>query len=109
MDGNHLPPGQGPQPAASGPATGSHGPAPPAEAAAAVLELSALMDAQLALRLAAFREGWQAAWQARASDYHRGYIDGLLRRKHAEHEAADALRLYLRRWELRGERRTRAT
>ena len=76
---------------------------------AAVLELSDERDVHLRLRREAFREGWQAAEVAHADDYNRGYHDGVLRRKHAEHEAVEALRLYLRRWELRGGRRTRAT
>ena len=76
---------------------------------AALLEVSDLLDAELRLRLAAYREGWRAAEQAHAGDYSRGYADGLTRRKHAEHEAVEALRLYLRRWELRGQGRTRRT
>jgi len=77
--------------------------------AAAALELSDERDLYLRMRLAAFREGWRAAEAAHADDYSRGYHDGVLRRKHAEHEAVEALRLYLCRWELRGGRRTRAT
>lgn len=76
---------------------------------ASLLDLSDERDRQLKLRRAAFREGWRAAEAAHADDYSRGYHDGVLRRKHAEHEAVEALRLYLRRWELRGGRRTRAT
>lgn len=77
--------------------------------AAAALELSDERDLYLRMRLAAFREGWRAAELAHADDYSRGYADGLMRRKHAEHEAVEALRLYLRRWELRGHARTRRT
>lgn len=75
----------------------------------ALLELSDERDASLRRRLAAFREGYHAAELAHAADYSIGYVDGLLRRKHLEHDAVDAAKLYARRWELRGEPRTRET
>lgn len=76
---------------------------------AALLELSDLMDRQLVLRLRAYREGWQAAEQARADDYSTGYADGTMGHKHAQHDAVEALKLYMRRWSLRGQRRSRRT
>lgn len=77
--------------------------------AAAALELSDERDEHLRLRLAAFRDGWQAAEQAHADDYALGYVDGLLRRKHLEHDAVAAAQLEVRRWTVHGEPRTRET
>jgi hypothetical protein len=65
---------------------------------AAWLRLSDERDIQLALRLASWREGWRAAERAHADDYHCGYVDGLLRRKHLEHDAVEAARIELARW-----------
>ena len=47
---------------------------------------------------AAWREGYRAAEQAHADDYSAGYADGLLRRKHLEHDAVEAARIELARW-----------
>lgn len=69
-----------------------------AEAVGGLLEWSDAMDAQLTLRLAAFREGWRAAEQAHAGDYDLGFVDGLLRRKRMEHDEVDAAELEARRW-----------
>ena len=74
-----------------------------------LLEVSDLLDDQLRERLQAFREGWRAAELAHADDYDLGYVAGLLRRKHLEHNAVDVAKVYARRWELRGEPRTRRT
>lgn len=68
------------------------------EAVGNLLELSDLLDAQLRMRLQAFGEGWRAAEIAHADDYSAGYADGLLRRKHLEHNAVDAARIGLARW-----------
>jgi hypothetical protein len=56
-----------------------------------------------------WRAGYEAAELAHADDYDRGYADGILGRKHAEHLVVDAARLFARRWELRGEARIRET
>lgn len=77
--------------------------------AAELLELSDERDQWERLRQAAYRDGWQAAERAHADDYHRGYVDGAAARKHAQHAAVEALDVYLRRWKLRGETRTRPT
>lgn len=63
-----------------------------------LLGLSDERDQHLRLRLAAYREGWQAARRAHEDDYSAGYMDGLLRRKHLEHQAVEAARLELARW-----------
>jgi phosphosulfolactate phosphohydrolase-like enzyme len=76
---------------------------------AALLALSDERDQWERRLLAAERAGWQAAGRAHADGYHAGYIDGLLRRKHLEHDAVEAAKLYARRWTLRGEQRTRET
>lgn len=76
---------------------------------ALLLELSDERDQWERRLLAAERAAWQAAERAHADDYHVGYIDGLLRRKHLEHDAVEAGKVYARRWELRGEPRTRET
>jgi hypothetical protein len=73
------------------------------------LALSDERDRQLEYRQQAWRDGWRACGIAHADDYEQGYADGLARRKRREHETVAALQLYLRRWELRGERRTRRT
>lgn len=65
---------------------------------AAFLELSDERDQWERYVLAMWRDGWHAAELAHAGDYHHGYIDGILGRKHAEHDAVEALRLELRRW-----------
>lgn len=75
---------------------------PLAAAVAEVHEMSDLMDKQLALRLTAYREGWQAAELAHAADYDAGYVDGLLGLKHAQHDAVEAAKLDALRWGPRG-------
>jgi hypothetical protein len=57
----------------------------------------------------AYREGWRAAELAHADDHGRGYGDGVLARKRAQHDLFDAAKVYARRWTVRGEQRTRAT
>jgi len=74
-----------------------------------LLELSDERDQWHARVLGAYREGWQAAERAHADDYHLGYVDGLLRRKHLEHDAVEAAQLDARRWMVHGEPRTRET
>src|SRR5712664_2396009 len=83
--------------------------APQGEAAGQLLDLSDERDRQLQLRLDAWRSGWRACETAHADDYDQGYADGLAGRKRRQHDAVAALQLYRRRWELRGEARTRQT
>lgn len=71
-----------------------------------LLEHSDAMDAQLRLRLAAFREGYAAGHQA---GYDRGYDDGIMERKRTQQDMLDQLKVHARRWELRGEPRARET
>lgn len=47
---------------------------------------------------AVFLLGWRLAERAHADDYDCGYVDGLLRRKHLEHDAVDAAKLEVLRW-----------
>jgi hypothetical protein len=84
-------------------------PVPLAEAVAELIKLSDVLDVQLRLRLDAFREGWHAAEVAHAGDYERGFADGVMSVKHAQHDAHRLVDLDARRWELRGEKRTRET
>jgi hypothetical protein len=69
---------------------------------ARLLELSDERDQWQCLRLAAFRDGWQAAEYAHADDYARGHADGFAARKAAMHDATaaamDAHLAYLARW-----------
>jgi hypothetical protein len=64
----------------------------------ALLELSDERDRWERLCAAAYREGWQAAEQARADDYGTGYYDGILGRKRFEHQLAQEAELELLRW-----------
>jgi len=73
-------------------------PVPLRQAVADLLEVSDLLDASLRLRLAAFREGYQAAELAHADDYRRGLIDGALARKRAQHDLVELARLDALRW-----------
>jgi hypothetical protein len=73
---------------------------PLAEAVAELLELSDLLDGQLRMRLAAFREGYELGGEA---GYQAGYVDGILARKHAQHQLVEDLAVYLRRWDGRRE------
>jgi hypothetical protein len=79
---------------------------PLAEIIADFLKLSGLLDASLRLRLDAYREGWT---RGRADGYQAGYVTGILARKHADRDVYEGLQLLARQWELRGEKRTRAT
>jgi hypothetical protein len=83
--------------------------APLAVAIADLLDLGGERDRQLELRHEAWRAGWQACATAHADDYDQGYADGLAGRKRRQHDTVAALQLYLRRWDLRGDRRTRPT
>jgi hypothetical protein len=74
-----------------------------------LLELSDERDQWHDLILAAYRDGYRVAEGAHAGDYGRGYADGVLDRKHAQHDLVEAATVYSRRWELRGEPRTRKT
>lgn len=74
-----------------------------------LLDYSDELDKQLRLRLAAFREGYAAAEARHADDYDRGYVDGVLARKRTGIRLYEEIRLEQRRWELRGEKRTRQT
>jgi hypothetical protein len=67
------------------------------QAVADLIELY-LRDDPLEAWRRAYREGYQAAEAAHQDDYHRGYVDGLLRRKHIEHDAVEAAKLEALRW-----------
>lgn len=84
-------------------------PVPLADAVAGLVSLSDYLDRLLRLRLAAWREGYAAAELAHADDYDRGFHDGRMAVKRAQHDAVDLCELEGRRWELRGEPRTRQT
>jgi hypothetical protein len=72
----------------------------------ALLALSDERDAWLRRLLAAYREGYA---HGREDGYQAGYVTGILARKHADRDVYEGLQLEARRWELRGEQRTRAT
>ena len=91
MDSPHLTGHPMPQPAASGADTAYSAPVP-------LLEVSDLLDAELRLRLAAYREGWQAAERAHRDDYQRGLVDGALARKRAQHELVEMARVDALQW-----------
>lgn len=63
-----------------------------------LLELSAERDQWERWAHAMWREGWQAAERAHADDYNRGYVDGILARKHAQHDLVEATRIDVLRW-----------
>ena len=65
---------------------------------AALLALSDERDTWLRRVLAAWRDGYAAATADRADDYSRGYANGVLARKHAQHDLAEAARVYAARW-----------
>lgn len=65
---------------------------------AALLELSDERDRWHARVLDAYREGYRATELARADAYTAGYVDGILGRKHLEHDAVEAARIELARW-----------
>jgi hypothetical protein len=81
-------------------------PVPLGEVIGGVLELSDLMDGQLRLRLAAYREGYETG---REAGYDRGYEDGVLDRKRAQQDLLEEFRIVERRWTVRGETRARET
>ena len=75
-----------------------------------LLALSDERDQWLARTYAAWREGYRAAELDHApATTTPGTSTASSAGKHAEHQAVEALRLYTRRWELRGEPRTRTT
>ena len=74
-----------------------------------LLDYSDELDRQLRLRLSAYRQGYAAAEAAHADDYDLGYADGVMARKRAGIRLYEVLQLEQRRWELRGEKRTRRT
>jgi hypothetical protein len=65
-------------------------------------------DLQLRLRLAAWREGWRACQDAMGDVYEAGFTAGIAAYKAAQHDAVRLVELDARRWELRGEPRTRS-
>lgn len=67
-----------------------------------LLDLSDERDQWHRLANDMWREGWQAAEQARAGDYGAGYYDGILGRKRFEHQLAEEAELELFRWGPRG-------
>jgi hypothetical protein len=79
-------------------------PVPLRQAVTELLELSDLLDGQLRMRLAAFREGYELGLEV---GYCGGHVDGVAHRKHAQQDVFEQLQVYVRRWELRGEPRTR--
>lgn len=63
-----------------------------------ILADSARADRELAARLAAWSDGWRACETRNDDQYQAGYIDGLLDRKHAQHDMVAQLRLDQARW-----------
>jgi hypothetical protein len=80
---------------------------------AATLELSDERDLELALRLAAWRDGWQAGNAAAEAAWSAGYAHAVAEIKGAQHGLVLLVRglaeTEARRWVLRGERRSRQT
>ncbi len=74
-----------------------------------VLQVSDQMDTQLRLRLAAWSEGFAVGELAHADDYERGFLDGCMAVKRAQHDAVRLVSDDALRWTVRGERRTRQT
>ena len=56
-----------------------------------------------------WRDGWAACAAALSNQYERGFADGVMAHKHAQHDAARLTETEARRWTLRGEPRTRET
>ncbi|HEY7325288.1 MAG TPA: hypothetical protein VH520_10730 [Streptosporangiaceae bacterium] len=81
-------------------------PVPLAEVIGSLLEYSDVLDGQLRLRLAAYREGFE---HGREAGYDQGYDDGIAERKRVQQDLVEALRVHGRRWVLRGEPRARET
>jgi hypothetical protein len=80
---------------------------PLAEAVTDLLERSDMLDTQLSLRLAAFREGWAARGAADGDAYERGFAAGVMSVKRAQHDAARLVEFEAKRWAVRGEKRSR--
>jgi hypothetical protein len=53
---------------------------------AALLEVSDLLDGQLRMRLAAYRDGYQAGELAHADDYGAGYVAAIADAKRVQHK-----------------------
>lgn len=71
-----------------------------------LIELSDLLDDQLAERLKAYRVGYE---HGRGVGYDQGYDDGIAERKRVQQDLVEALKVHGRRWVLRGEPRARET
>jgi hypothetical protein len=72
------------------------------EALRRLLERSDERDAFLRRILAAWRGGFRAGELAHASDYERGFHDGAMALKRAEHDLVEMARLDIARWGPRG-------
>jgi len=82
---------------------------PVGEAIAEWLALSAERDRYMGRILAAERRGFERGVAAMADEYERGFHDGCMAFKRAQHDAHALTEVEASRWELRGEKRTRAT
>jgi hypothetical protein len=71
-----------------------------------LLGYSDLLDAELRLRLATWRDGYREGHKA---GYAAGFADGVLDRKHAQRDLLQELKVCARRWTVRGEPRARET
>jgi hypothetical protein len=65
---------------------------------ASLLQLSGERDVALGLRLAAWREGWHARGLADRDAYERGFHDGCMALKRAQHDYCELTELETRRW-----------
>ena len=66
---------------------------------ALILAQSDRADAELTLRLEAWRDGWRACQQHQGGAYEAGFADGILAYKHAQHGLVTSLRGHLIRWD----------
>jgi hypothetical protein len=74
--------------------------------AAELLELSDERDWWERRLAAAERAAYQ---RGQADGYDRGYVDGIAERKHEQQSMVEALQVFARRWEMRGQQRARDT
>ena len=72
-----------------------------------LLELSDERDAQLRLRLDAWRDGWRADETREGDRYEAGFADGAMALKDVQHDIYQGIRQERERWAVRGEPRTR--
>lgn len=114
LDASHLTPDQEQHGAAQVRHRSCHAvtrdPVPLAEALAELIAALLAADSDpLPMRKMYWRMGYAAAELAHADDYEAGYHDGVMAFKAAQHDAHRLVQLEGKRWELRGEKRSRDT